>query len=178
MHNRVKTNIGFVLRAASTSQAVLAGHLVCLAACLVLAAGCGSRRCPTVPVSGRVTLDGKPVPNVHVVFQPMARGDAAANQSPDSFGVTDAEGRFRLAAVSVLRQDGAVVGQHVVRVMFYRPEKPARDDDTHVRPPDNSLPPQAGDGSLRFQVPPSGTKQADFNLTSQPASTNTRTNTK
>jgi hypothetical protein len=138
------------------------GVLGCL---LLLLTGCGGPKYQTAPVSGRVTLDGRPMANAHVSFQPTAQGNP--NPGPGSFGVTDADGHFRLQTIQP-RQDGAVVGSHVVRIVPYRPNEGLKDDDT-VRPRDPSLPPQADDGSLRFAVSPDGTDRADFALTSKPA---------
>jgi hypothetical protein len=57
-----------------------------------------------VPVSGSVKLDGKPVVECAVVFQPIAAGPAAS-------GTTDGDGRFTLMTIN---QSGAVPGEHRV----------------------------------------------------------------
>src|SRR5262245_1428215 len=78
---------------------------------LPLAAGC-SRSGGVASVSGRVTLDDKPLANVHVSFQPIAAG---ANRYPGggSYAITDADGRFTLRLVEGERP-GAFVGKHRV----------------------------------------------------------------
>lgn len=64
-------------------------------------------RAKTVPVSGVVTLDGKPVEAATVVF--FARSaDLAAT------GSTDAEGRFVLRTYEP--GDGAILGEHEVMI--------------------------------------------------------------
>lgn len=132
--------------------------------CLLVFLGCGRSAYQTAPVSGRVTLDGRPLGSAHVSFQPVAAGNP--NTGPGSFGRTDAEGRFRLETIGA-HKDGAVVGKHIVRISPYQPEQDLKDDE--VRPRDKTLPPQADDGSLRCDVPPGGTDHADFALTSKPS---------
>jgi hypothetical protein len=137
---------------------------LCVVCCLSLLAGCGGPKYQTAPVSGRVTLDGRPLASAHVSFQPIAPGKP--DPGPGSFGRTDANGNFRLETIGV-HKDGAVVGQHIVRISPYQPDQGLKDDD--VRPRDTTLPAQADDGSLRFEVPPGGTDRADFAITSRPS---------
>lgn len=68
--------------------------------------GCGGDM-KVAPVSGIVTLDGKPLDRASVVFKPEAGGRP-------SFGVTDAEGRFSLAYS--MNEDGAEVGPAIVTI--------------------------------------------------------------
>jgi hypothetical protein len=79
--------------------------VVMLAACL-LAAGCG-RRVPLVPVTGRVTLDGKPLEFGAVMVQPKAGPAAQARINPD--------GTFRLGTFKA--EDGAIPGPATIRVI-------------------------------------------------------------
>ena len=76
----------------------------------MLLAGCGGKSPGPVlaPVQGTVTLDGQPLPNARVVFQPSGE-----NASP-SIGETDDKGAFELAFNR--RCKGALPGQHVVRI--------------------------------------------------------------
>lgn len=69
------------------------------------AVGC-SRQLPVHPVSGRVTLDGKPLMDAQVSFRP--------NIGPEAFATLDSEGRYRLSTRSA--GDGAVAGTHAVTV--------------------------------------------------------------
>ena len=71
----------------------------------VLIAGCGGGL-DLIPVSGTVTLDGKPVDGAAVVFVPVAGGPVAS-------GTTEAGGKFRLMTVN---EPGAVPGEHHVTV--------------------------------------------------------------
>ncbi len=74
---------------------------------LALASGCGKSGPETVPVAGKVTVDGKVVAGAAVMFLPTAGGRPAT-------GVTDAEGAFRLETFKNF--DGAVLGDHTVTV--------------------------------------------------------------
>ena len=66
--------------------------------------GCGGPSIDTAPVSGIVTLDGKPVADAGIYFQPADGGPAA-------YGSTDAEGHYSLTTV---RTPGALKGSHKV----------------------------------------------------------------
>ena len=70
-----------------------------------LVIGCGGSDLDVAPVEGIVTLDGKPVGQAGIIFQPKL--------GPVSTGVTDAEGHFRLMTGKV---DGALVGEHRIVV--------------------------------------------------------------
>src|SRR5256885_1115694 len=76
---------------------------------IAAALGCSSGGPDIVPVSGRVTRNGKPVPNVTIYFHP-------ASGRP-SLGECDADGRFTLRYTH--DQDGAKVGNHTVCVVYF-----------------------------------------------------------
>src|SRR5437667_12114172 len=78
----------------------------------VFVSGCGNSP-PLGTVSGRVTLDGQPLAETTVEFQP-------ASGSP-SYGVTDADGRYTLAWNA--DQQGALVGRHTVRITSFNEGK-------------------------------------------------------
>ena len=74
---------------------------------LILLAGCSDG--PTlVRVSGTVTRDGKPVPNLFVHFKP--------EHGRPSWGFTDENGHYVLHYDK--KVEGAVVGTHVVFVVY------------------------------------------------------------
>jgi hypothetical protein len=77
---------------------------------LLAVGGCskGSNLPRTVPASGIVTLDGKPVDGAQVVFVPA--GDAKTGAT----GVTNASGKFSLRAYP--EKDGAIPGEYQVQV--------------------------------------------------------------
>jgi hypothetical protein len=76
---------------------------------LPLMAGCG-RSSALVPIAGRVTLDGQPVPDMIVNFTPL--GETAGN---GALACTDKEGRFTL--LDSRGESGAYVGEY--KVSFY-----------------------------------------------------------
>lgn len=83
----------------------------CFLICFSTTVGCGSAggNLPkTVPASGVVTLDGKPVDGAQVILVPAAEGTTGA------FGVTDSSGRFSLRAYD--QKPGAIPGEYKVRV--------------------------------------------------------------
>jgi hypothetical protein len=72
--------------------------------------GCssGTRRPPTYPVTGTVTLQGKPVTGAVVTFVPTAeKGEAAS-------AITDSEGKYALTTWQA--GDGARPGEYRVKV--------------------------------------------------------------
>ena len=78
---------------------------------LALVVGCSKSGPEVAPVSGLVTVDGRPMANVDVVFQPEDRG------SP-SYGRTDKDGHYVLAYKR--GQEGALVGFHGVSISVSR----------------------------------------------------------
>lgn len=85
-----------------------------LACSLIALAGCGgSGRPGLVKVTGKVTVDGKPVEGAIVAFQPVT--DAKAKFQRPSSGYTNAAGEFALGTYA--RDDGAPVGKYKVGVV-------------------------------------------------------------
>jgi len=76
--------------------------LLCL-----LSAGCGSDG-DLARVKGKVTLDGQPLEDATVEFQPTAEGGAPSS------GKTDAKGRYEL--MYTFNTPGAMPGEHVVSI--------------------------------------------------------------
>lgn len=81
---------------------------------VVLVVGCGGK--PAGPklysVKGKVTLEGSPLPNATVTFQPES--------GPIASGVTDVNGEFSLKTGAA---EGAVAGTHRVAVVAMSGEK-------------------------------------------------------
>jgi hypothetical protein len=95
-----------------SSLPVLSVHLL-RTSFLLICAGCGSSAGMTdysalklVPVSGRVTLDGKPMSSVTVIFE--------SDNGTWSSGSTDEDGRYRMQFNSEV--EGVVPGRKIVRV--------------------------------------------------------------
>jgi hypothetical protein len=130
----------------------------------VLLAGCGGEPYKIAPVSGRVTLNGQPLANAAVLFQPVATKDNA-NPGPGSGGITGADGRYALRLVGSNR-DGAVVGKHKVQITMAGKDDPA--DDRPRKKSGPALPRRyhGKDTKLDCDVPAGGTDSADFALTS------------
>lgn len=127
-----------------------------LLACIFAASltGCGTS-VNVVPVSGRVMVDGQPLPNVAVNFAPLTGGLDGAMAS---YGKTDAEGRYTLKLVDNGRR-GAMVGNS--RVTLNESSQGGESDGAAPRV-NFRLPPTARDGTLRFEIPEGGTDAADF----------------
>jgi hypothetical protein len=133
---------------------------------LLLAAGCGGER--VAPVSGRVTLDGRPLANALVTFQPLARGKDV-NPGPGSAGKTDADGRYTLQVVGRTAK-GAMVGPHRVAIIAYARDLPRSTNDSNPNLPPPIVPARYhAETELLFDVPPGGTAAADFDLTGEPS---------
>lgn len=77
----------------------------------VAAFGCssGPKRPATIKVSGKVTMNGTPVPGATVSFQPAATGGRAA------VGITDGAGQYVLTTFEA--GDGAVAGDYGVAIV-------------------------------------------------------------
>ena len=135
------------------------GTLLWLCATL-LAVGCGPGY-KTVPASGRVTLNGKPMTKVVVLTQPIGGVDNPT-PGPGSWGKTDEDGRFVLSTQDDLGLDGAVAGPCRIRIKDGM-EKKASNDDTVERV--RSRIPQAYiDGAIEYEIPAEGTDAMDFEI--------------
>jgi hypothetical protein len=134
----------------------------CLAvAVCALLSGCNSKSYDLAPVSGVVTLEGKPIPGTLVNFQPSAKD--GLTPGPGSTGRCDESGRYVLKTIR--DEPGAVVGTHRVRIYSFSPESPvSRDSDAGL--PKEQFPNRYNyDSNLTFIVESSGTEAADFKLT-------------
>lgn len=128
------------------------GTIAC--ASLVLAAstaGCGSDGPERGIVTGKVTLDGEPLPDADIVFQPE-------DGSP-SLGVTDERGRYDLMYTRDKR--GAMLGEHVVQITT--PTSATDAQGNSVRVPQKVPPEYNARSQLTREVKP-GRNKFDFNL--------------
>lgn len=139
-------------------------HLVAIGA-LLCAAGCG--RTTVAPVSGRITLDGKPLANATVIFQPDSE---ELNPGPGSQAKTDSSGQYALQFMT-REGKGAVVGRHKVSITAYEGDDVVPSSGFEPSPFRKPLVPSEYNAETRltFQVPPEGTAKADFELTSRPS---------
>jgi hypothetical protein len=134
---------------------------------LLLAAAAGCNPGPQIaPVSGTITMDGKPLPNVDISFQPIG-SESNPNPGRGSAAKTDAEGRYTLKIDGTI--NGAVVGKH--RIVISSSQTTAVDPETGSAdgaPVEREMvPPEYNYRStLTFEVPAGGTDKADFQLDS------------
>ena len=140
--------------------AIVAG----LSGAFFVASGCSNGRAAnqkeTVPVSGIVVFDGKPLTNADVLFHPVGHVDAAR-------GHTDASGRYEL--VSYVDVKGAVPGQFKVTLHKKEPDEgiinmssdpqPARPERKHLIPEKYASPDSSG-----FEVTVLGGQENKFNF--------------
>jgi len=131
--------------------------LLALPLALPLLAGCGSGK--IAPVSGRITLNGKPLAKASVTFAPVGSKEKQ-EPGPSSAGMTDADGRYTLTLIG---QDGrgAVIGKHKVRIALQSEADTADDRPDGLK----QLPLKYnGQTTLEFDVPAGGTDAANFDL--------------
>ncbi|SIO63004.1 hypothetical protein SAMN05444166_7213 [Singulisphaera sp. GP187] len=79
----------------------------CVLTVLLSACGSAEKHPETVPVSGKVTYDGKPVPKGTITFQPADGQPAVGEIQPD--------GSFQLSTFG--EKDGAVLGVHKIMII-------------------------------------------------------------
>lgn len=142
---------------------------------LIPLAGCGDGL-SIAPVSGVVTLGGKPLANASINTQPIGHG--TRNPGPGSVGVTDADGRFELELVQPKRK-GAIVGEHHFMISPPSTEAATHEptkskDGTYEYWTDDpgarhdvaaaNWPAKFTDGSLTLDVPAEGTDDVKFDL--------------
>lgn len=148
----------------------------CGLATLLLLSGCG-KGLPVAPVTGTITVGGKPLAGASVTTQPIATD--STNPGPGSFGRTDEQGRFELELVTSAVK-GAIIGDH--RVMISPATENATQnqsrqsaDGQYESSSDDPLahrhgaasgrwPREFSDGSLRLHVPPEGANDVRFDL--------------
>jgi hypothetical protein len=128
-------------------------------------AGCSAPT--TAPVSGRITLDEKPLANATVIFQPISEN---SNPGPGSQGKTDRNGNFTLTLMKKGEPIGAIVGNHKVSITAYEGHDgtvPSSGSDMkfakRIVPAEYNV-----NSTLTFEVPAGGSASANFDLKSEP----------
>ncbi|QDT66671.1 transthyretin-like family protein [Calycomorphotria hydatis] len=124
-----------------------------------------------VRVTGRVTLDGQPVANLPLTFNPRMAGDSVNGiVGPPSFGVTDENGHFTLTATRGWGR-GAVAGPHLV--MFNPVVDPTRTKELTTEEKEMGAEPEVHlmhvvpkryRQGVEFVIPDAGTDEANFEL--------------
>jgi hypothetical protein len=131
---------------------------------LFLLGGCGSDN--LAPVSGTITMNGKPLANANVNFQPI--GSDNKEVGPGSYGKTDADGHYSLRLKSTERP-GAVVGKYKVSITM------GVDSQSDANGQKDPIPGRFNANTkLECDVPAGGTDKADFSLDSKPDPPTTR----
>ncbi|MDB5334627.1 MAG: hypothetical protein JWN70_246 [Planctomycetaceae bacterium] len=130
--------------------------------CLTMSCGCsgGSSVPKPVPVSGTITLDGKPLQGARVTFD--------SDQRP-AVGITSDDGSYKLALGALPGEYRVAIGDPPGNAGMTRPmaapavgEKP---EPVPVELPLKYSDPQQT--ALRFTVPDHGSDVADFTLTTK-----------
>jgi len=122
--------------------------------------GCGDSK--VASVSGTVKLDGEPLPNAVVIFQPL--GDGEMNPGVGSIGRTNDRGEYRLCLIS--GGQGAVRGTHRVEISCPVDDGQNCPDEDRATKPPNKVPDRYNaESKMTFEVK-RGENKADFDLTS------------
>jgi hypothetical protein len=139
-------------------------RLLLLGLAVLLALGCGGSK-KIVPVSGKVTVDGKPMADLTVTFSPEAE-PGSIEGGISSTGKTNADGEYTLTTSD--GRKGAQVGKHRVSIVLLAADP--GDGDHRPRPGSlkNKIPPKYNDQTiLKCDVPAGGKNDADFPLTNK-----------
>lgn len=105
----------------SSRRPILAAFVVLGLSSVIPACGGGSDGVTLHPVAGQVLFQGKPLPNVRLVFRPA--GTASAITAPVPIGQTDSEGKFRLSTAvgeGGPLTNGAPAGDYLVAITTLR----------------------------------------------------------
>jgi hypothetical protein len=103
-------------------RSLVAGSLALAA--LVASAGCGDGKIRRYPVTGTVTVDGKPADGALVIFCPVNPTGELEHLRPA--GKADAAGTFSLTTIET--GDGAPAGDYKVLVQWPTPVQNANED--------------------------------------------------
>ena len=144
----------------------LALFLAVAALTIAFILGCGSPGAnlpKTVPATGVVTLDGKPVDGAQVVIVPVGDGKNGAD------AVTNASGHFSLRAYP--EKDGAIPGEYKVQVSKTVATKlPGQVDGGDAVRFDFAVPKQyttVDKSGLKVTIPETGKRDIKLELTSK-----------
>jgi hypothetical protein len=133
---------------------------------LVAAFGCSDGKpYKTAAVSGRVTLDGKPLPGAMVSFTPV-NPPGAALTGPGARGETDADGKYTLKTAFAER--GGTIGRNRVFISTRKFDRPADQPEATAREVAPEKVPAkyfTDRAAIYFEVPAGGTSEANFDLT-------------
>jgi hypothetical protein len=119
------------------SRASVSGLLVFALPLLLAASGCGGEgpRVPVLPVSGKVTFQGKPPVGAQIVLHPVQAADTS-DVAPS--GVVGSDGSFTISAYDP--GDGAPEGDYVATIQWYKFVKEQGGAGPNVIPKEYSSP--------------------------------------
>ncbi|MFC1597648.1 carboxypeptidase regulatory-like domain-containing protein [Planctomycetota bacterium] len=119
----------------------------------LLATGCGDGGPERGNVTGKVTLDGKPLEGADLEFQPT--------EGSPSYGTTNPDGKYKL--MYTRDKKGAMVGEHTVRITT---STTATDENgNEIRVPQQVPPEYSREGVVKEVKP--GRNKFDFDLKQQ-----------
>jgi hypothetical protein len=127
----------------------------------VVLTGCGGGP-KAVPVSGRVTLDNKPLANATLQFVPVS-GSKENEPQVSSTGTTTDDGRYSLILDNNSKSKGALVGKYKVIITLGAPNETETKRTFHRQLPER----YNRKSELLCEIPAEGREDADFNLTSR-----------
>jgi len=129
---------------------------------IVLTAGCGGGG-KTAQVSGRIMMNGQPLANARVSFQPTS-GANKNEVGATAQGETDADGRYTLTFMGSGKK-GATVGENLVSISKLDGPTPDPKDDNPPLRRELVAPEWNTESKQKFTVPSGGATNADFNVT-------------
>jgi hypothetical protein len=133
-----------------------ASRAIWLPVAAALLAGCGRGGPEIAYVTGRVTMDGKPLANASVIFIPENGRPAGA--------ATDADGNYVLNFAQGRR--GAIPGKNAIRITTQRDPTPGEGDEA-IPGSKETVPAKYNTNStLEFVVEPGKKNVANFDLKS------------
>jgi len=139
---------------AELRSAILFGTLVL--------AGCGEGLPPTVPVSGQVSWQGKPLGSGRIVFYPQEIAEGLSRRP--AIAELDRQGRFQLSTFRT--GDGVVPGAYHVCVFSYTSDQTTAEDDVSIPETIWRIPARYGDpqqSGLTAEIP-SGSEPLSLNF--------------
>jgi len=136
-------------RVVSISLAIAVLNLVSMSGCSQ-----NTNRPALGMVSGKITLNGTPLKEATVEFQPA--------EGRPSIGVTDDQGAYRLSYTDT--EKGAVIGQHSVRITTIRPQSGGEGGQPLVEARPEIVPANYNDNSTLTAEVKAGENVFDFPL--------------
>jgi len=101
---------------------------------LAAALGCGGKddnRLDVYPVTGTITVKGKPVDGARIILNPIDEARRGPRM-PLPTGTTGSDGKFQLTSYDL--NDGAPEGEYQVAIVWPEPEKPTTPEAPEAAP--------------------------------------------